>query len=48
VRIVVTGGGGNVGTSVLQALADDQAVSELVGVARRLPGVGAVDEPGAD
>jgi UDP-glucose 4-epimerase len=37
VRIVVTGASGNVGTSVLRALADDQAVSEIVGVARRLP-----------
>jgi nucleoside-diphosphate-sugar epimerase len=37
-RIVVTGATGNVGTSVLSALAGDPAVEEIVGVARRLPG----------
>jgi nucleoside-diphosphate-sugar epimerase len=36
-RIVVTGATGNVGTSVLRALAADQRVEEIVGVARRLP-----------
>ena len=36
-RIVVTGASGNVGTNVLQALAEDPAVSEIVGIARRLP-----------
>jgi UDP-glucose 4-epimerase len=36
-RIVVTGATGNVGTSVVQALAADQAVEEIVGIARRLP-----------
>lgn len=36
-RIVVTGASGNVGTSVLQALAEDEAVDEIVGIARRLP-----------
>lgn len=36
-RIVVTGASGNVGTSVLGALAEDPAVSEIVGIARRLP-----------
>ncbi len=36
-RIVVTGASGNVGTSALQALAGDQAVDEIVGLARRLP-----------
>jgi UDP-glucose 4-epimerase len=36
-RIVVTGATGNVGTSVVQALADDPAVEEIVGLARRLP-----------
>ncbi|HEX3801208.1 MAG TPA: NAD-dependent epimerase/dehydratase family protein [Solirubrobacteraceae bacterium] len=36
-KIVVTGASGNVGTSVLQALAGDQTVREIVGVARRLP-----------
>jgi UDP-glucose 4-epimerase len=37
VKVVVTGASGNVGTSVLQALGEDRAVSEIVGVARRLP-----------
>jgi UDP-glucose 4-epimerase len=37
VRIVVVGASGNVGTSVLDALAGDSAVEEIVGVARRLP-----------
>jgi UDP-glucose 4-epimerase len=36
-RIVVTGATGNVGTSVLSALAGDPRVEEIVGVARRLP-----------
>src|SRR4051812_1286274 len=36
-RIVVTGATGNVGTSVVAALADDARVTEIVGVARRLP-----------
>lgn len=36
-RIVVTGATGNVGTSVVQALAADGRVSEIVGLARRLP-----------
>jgi UDP-glucose 4-epimerase len=36
-RIVVTGATGNVGTSVLAALARDPAVSEIVGLARRVP-----------
>jgi nucleoside-diphosphate-sugar epimerase len=39
VRVVVTGASGNVGTSVLDALARDPAVTEIVGVARRTPGV---------
>jgi len=38
-RVVVTGATGNVGTSVLAALADEPAVEEIVGLARRLPGV---------
>jgi UDP-glucose 4-epimerase len=37
VRIVVTGASGNVGTSVLQALAGDPSVDEIVGIARRAP-----------
>ncbi len=36
-RIVVTGATGNAGTSVLSALAGDPRVSEIVGIARRLP-----------
>src|SRR4051812_7444156 len=37
-RVVVTGATGNVGTSVVRALADDESVSEIVGIARRAPG----------
>jgi nucleoside-diphosphate-sugar epimerase len=37
VRIVVTGATGNVGTSVVEALAGDARVTEIVGIARRLP-----------
>ena len=36
-RVVVTGATGNVGTSVLRALADDPAVESIVGIARRRP-----------
>jgi UDP-glucose 4-epimerase len=36
-RIVVTGASGNVGTSVLEALADEPEVTEIVGLARRVP-----------
>lgn len=36
-KVVVTGASGNVGTSVLRALAADERVSEILGVARRLP-----------
>ena len=36
-RIVVTGATGNVGTSVLAALAGDDRVDEIVGLARRAP-----------
>ena len=36
-RIVVVGATGNVGTSVLEALGRDDAVSSILGVARRLP-----------
>jgi UDP-glucose 4-epimerase len=36
-RVVVTGATGNVGTSLLQALAQDASVDEVVGVARRRP-----------
>jgi nucleoside-diphosphate-sugar epimerase len=36
-RVVIVGATGNVGTSVARALADESAVEEIVGVARRLP-----------
>jgi len=36
-RIVVVGATGNVGTSVLEALGRDDAVSSILGLARRLP-----------
>jgi len=36
-RIVITGATGNVGTSVVRALAGDERVREIIGVARRLP-----------
>ncbi|MDX6697087.1 MAG: UDP-glucose 4-epimerase [Solirubrobacteraceae bacterium] len=36
-RVVVIGATGNVGTSLLAALADDPAIDEIVGVARRAP-----------
>ncbi|NBE94013.1 NAD-dependent epimerase/dehydratase family protein [Nonomuraea sp. KC401] len=37
-RVVVVGATGNVGTSLVRALAADSGVSSIVGVARRLPG----------
>jgi UDP-glucose 4-epimerase len=37
VRVVVIGATGNVGTSVVSALADDPSVDEIVAVARRAP-----------
>src|SRR4051794_11537441 len=36
-RVVVVGASGNVGTSVLECLADEPAVDSVVGIARRLP-----------
>jgi nucleoside-diphosphate-sugar epimerase len=36
-RVVVTGASGNVGTSLLRALAEDDDVQEIVGLARRRP-----------
>jgi UDP-glucose 4-epimerase len=38
-RVVVTGASGNVGTSVLEALAAEPKVEEIVGIARRVPAV---------
>jgi UDP-glucose 4-epimerase len=38
-KVVVTGASGNVGTSVLAALAAEPAVEEIVGIARRVPEV---------
>jgi UDP-glucose 4-epimerase len=38
-KVVVLGASGNVGTSVVRALGADSAVSEIVGVARRRPGL---------
>jgi UDP-glucose 4-epimerase len=37
VRVVVVGASGNVGTSVLRALADEPAVESVLGLCRRLP-----------
>lgn len=36
-RVVITGATGNVGTSVLAALADESRVEEIIAVARRVP-----------
>jgi UDP-glucose 4-epimerase len=36
-RVIVTGASGNVGTSVLEALGQEPAVEEIVGLARRVP-----------
>jgi UDP-glucose 4-epimerase len=36
-RVVVVGGSGNVGTSVLEALGEEPLIEEIVGVARRRP-----------
>jgi UDP-glucose 4-epimerase len=38
-RVVVVGATGNVGTSLLSALAEDAAVDSILGIARRLPQV---------
>ncbi|MDQ3946665.1 MAG: NAD-dependent epimerase, partial [Actinomycetota bacterium] len=37
-KVVVVGATGNVGTSVVEALASEPSVDEVLGVARRLPG----------
>jgi nucleoside-diphosphate-sugar epimerase len=47
-RVIVTGATGNVGSATMRALAADDRVTALVGVARRLPGPDHVDPPGAD
>ncbi len=39
-RVVVTGASGNVGTSVLRALAEDPEVESVLGLARRVPDAG--------
>ena len=36
-RVIVVGASGNVGTSLLRELADEQAVESVVGVCRRMP-----------
>src|SRR4051794_10025642 len=36
-RVVITGATGNVGTSLVRALAADERVDEVVGIARRRP-----------
>jgi nucleoside-diphosphate-sugar epimerase len=36
-KVVITGATGNVGTSVLEALAGEERVEEIVGIARRIP-----------
>ncbi|HVL99143.1 MAG TPA: NAD-dependent epimerase/dehydratase family protein [Egibacteraceae bacterium] len=38
-RVVITGATGNVGTSLVEALADEPAVDTIVGIARRPPAV---------
>jgi UDP-glucose 4-epimerase len=38
-RVVVVGATGNVGTSLLRALADDPEVESVLGLARRVPGI---------
>jgi nucleoside-diphosphate-sugar epimerase len=40
-RVVITGATGNVGTSLLRVLGDDDRVTEITAVARRLPGLSA-------
>ena len=37
-RVVITGATGNVGTSVIEALAADEGITSVLGLARRLPG----------
>ena len=49
-RVAVTGATGNLGTSILAALAEEDAVDSVVGIARRVPAVAApkVEWRGAD
>ena len=45
-RVVVIGATGNVGTAVLRALRDEEAVDEIVGVARRRRDTDGLKVPG--
>lgn len=44
-RVVVVGATGNVGTAVVRALVADAEIDQVVGVARRLPGVTWLERP---
>jgi UDP-glucose 4-epimerase len=44
-RVAVTGATGNVGTALLRALGAEDLVSEIVGIARRRPGVAVAGSP---
>ncbi len=46
-RVAVTGATGNVGTRVVQRLLADDAVTDIVGIASRLPDASRLSEPGA-
>ena len=45
-HIVITGATGNVGTSVIEALAEDASVTSVLGLARRLPELAGAQDPG--
>lgn len=47
-RIVIIGASGNAGTALLHALQDEPAVTDIVGVARRIPPHGVGQEPGRE
>ncbi|SNR92260.1 Semialdehyde dehydrogenase, NAD binding domain [Blastococcus mobilis] len=47
-KVVVVGATGNVGTAVVRALTADDRVSEMVGIARRAPRVGAAQDDVCD
>ncbi|HEV3472414.1 MAG TPA: NAD-dependent epimerase, partial [Actinomycetota bacterium] len=38
-RVAITGATGNVGTSLLAAMADDPQIESVVGIARRRPAI---------